>query len=197
MLYNIWDTPFHHLFIQLSKQHHLSKSLSDYNSETLCPLKNTTNQIGLHRALEDIYKLQFKEDCFDPNNKFLIVNLTKSNCGTMGMGARMRCWVKYFEWSISVERAFLLTGEWAGAPKNYCANATYECFHLPLSNCEPNAVINHFGVSIPNHNICLEGSSTVCLVQRHSYAYKRPNHFASYREKYGLDKNYEVRSLLN
>ena len=108
-------------------------------------MDKTDENEPLQRHLEFIYKIQFQQDCNDPNTQFLIYDIEME--AKQGLGASILGNIKrYFSASLIAGRVFLLTGQhdWA-SDMPYCQSFdAMECYFLPISKCNPKEILNKY-----------------------------------------------------
>eukprot|EP01083_Nonionella_stella_P064689 168855_1 len=117
----------------------------DINPHLLCSLP--TDQSGHHirnktyaSFLSNLLRLQFPSNCFDEQNKYLIVH---HQCN-VGFYSSIQCLSYYFLMSIFMDRTFIVTGDWNLAADKTCTKYenNMECYFLPISNCSAQDILD-------------------------------------------------------
>ena len=126
------------------------------NDQLFCPIKYSKSlslavndySTSQETILKDIFERQFfnnnKQECYNPNRKFLIYDLK----GISGLMTTIHAsWMKYAYRAFWSNRTFILTGTdpWA-TDVRYCKNpkdsGTYKCYFLPVSICNVEDIVN-------------------------------------------------------
>ena len=139
----------------------------ELNDQLFCPIlhsrtlnRGMSTSNGDEHLLELLYALQFKDDCFaeDENNKFLVFDIHTAS--VRGLGAVLQAALMRFLYrALYTNRTLLVTGKWEwSSGQSFCADKPgMECYVLPPSNCDYDAVLSHFGThqqwsgAIPSH----------------------------------------------
>ena len=150
----LWnDNKFNELLLYYESINNKIKPSSFYelNDQLFCPIKHskslyphTYKSNAQERLLREIYRLQFPNNCNDPNTKFLVFDLKLINSAGMMAAFNGRI-LKSFYASFVTQRTLLFTTEWSWQSKHkYCQNRGYtgfECFFMPISHCNVTEII--------------------------------------------------------
>eukprot|EP01083_Nonionella_stella_P006186 17981_1 len=139
----------------------IPSSWQELNEQQLCTLErvsNTNNPDPLESFLRFIYKIQFSQNCTDPNTQFVIYDVNLE--AKQGLGASILGSVKRnFAASLMLNRTFLLTGsyDWAHG-KSYCQGKdAMQCYFLPISNCNATRILHQMKHHKDKSNIYYQG----------------------------------------
>lgn len=126
----------------------------ELNDQLFCPIQHsktlhpgTAISNGHETLLKLLYELQFKSDCLSDHkdNKFLVFDL--ETAGSRGLGAVINAgFIKFLFRALYSNRTLLVTGKWSwSASQSFCRDKMgMECYALPPSNCDYNALTDHF-----------------------------------------------------